>query len=345
MMRSGRRRREDRRGGPAPRPEDPTGGAPSGAAPAGKARGTLFVVGTPIGNMDDLSHRAVETLRRSALIACEDTRVTRALLQRHAITTPVVSCHKFNETARVARILEVLAAGRDVALVSDGGTPAVSDPGAVIVRAVREAGGRAVPIPGPSAVTALWSISGFPAGPFTVVGFLPQRRGERRRTLDGLRSETRPLVFFESPHRILGMLADAAEILGDRVACLGREMTKLHEEYPVASLKTLHATFAAGTIRGEFALVVAGAAPGGATSGAPPDGAGCAPGEAAGNRPEAGLDAAAAEVSRLVTGGTGRGAALRQVARATGLPRRAIYARLVRDRQSARRRDAAGEEE
>jgi 16S rRNA (cytidine1402-2'-O)-methyltransferase len=295
--------------------------------------------------MDDLSPRAVETLRRSALIACEDTRVTRALLQRHAITTSVVSCHKFNEADRVARILDILAGGRDVALVSDGGTPAVSDPGALIVRAVRGAGGRAVPIPGPSA--ALWSVSGFPAGPFTVVGFLPQRRGERRRVLEGLRCEVRPLVFFESPHRILGMLADAAEILGDRAACLGREMTKLHEEYLAASLKALHATFAARTIRGEFALVVAGADPsaGGAGS-APPDGGGGAfPGEPVGDRPGEGLDAAAAEVSRLVAGGVEKGAALRQVARATRLPRRAIYTRLVRDREIARRRDRAAEEE
>jgi 16S rRNA (cytidine1402-2'-O)-methyltransferase len=324
--------RRDRRAG-----RDTHGAGPAPAADVAARRGSLFVVATPIGHLDDLSPRAVDTLRRCGLIACEDTRVTRGLLHRHAISSRVVSCHKHNEHERTARILAALGDGVDVALVSDGGTPGLSDPGAAVVRAARSAGVTITPIPGPSAVTALWSVSGFPSGPFTVIGFLPHRKGERRRMLESLRDEARPLVFFESPHRILDTLVDLHGIFGDRQACLGREMTKIHEEYLSGPLSALSEGLARRALRGEFTLLVAGALVARAPAGFP---GGEARKATAGTVPDAGpvqdaaqiLASAAAQVLRLVAEGTERRAALRRVARSTGVPRRRLYAELVRQR-------------
>ena len=270
------------------------------------------MVATPIGNLDDLSPRAVATLRSCRLVACEDTRVTRVLLDRHAITAQVMSCHRFNESAAARRILEVLADGGDVALVSDGGTPGVSDPGDVAVRAARSAGARVLPIPGPSAAAALWSVSGF-SGAFTVQGFLPSRSGERRRALEALAAETRPFVLYESPHRILAMLDDAVAILGDRDCCLGREMTKVHEEFLAGSLSSVRARLATGAVRGEIAMVVAGR-PAPPERGTPDD-----------------LDAAAGEARRLIAAGVPRAEAVRRAARAAGVPRRSLYQLLLPD--------------
>ena len=300
--------------------------------PAARPEGVLRVVGTPIGNLDDLSPRAVATLRGCALVACEDTRVTRVLLDRHGIQVPVVSCHRFNEHSRSERILQVLAGGSDVALVTDSGTPGVSDPGAAVVRAARAAGLAVSPIPGPSAVAALWSVSGL-EGPFTFMGFLPQRHGERQRALAGLASEPRPLVFYESPHRILAMLDDAAAVLGERRALAGRELTKIHEEVIAGSLQEIRERLAARTIRGEFTLIVApaeadrrrGRTPGGTAAGAGAEEDGAA---------AADLDAAADEVARLIEAGIDRGTALKRVARQRGVPRRALYDHLVRRKQS-----------
>jgi 16S rRNA (cytidine1402-2'-O)-methyltransferase len=272
----------------------------------------LWVVGTPIGNLDDLSERAVATLRRAALVACEDTRVTRAILARHGLDVPLVSCHRFNERVRARRILEVLGSGADVALLSDSGTPGVSDPGAAVVDAARAAGFRVAPVPGPTAAAALWSVSGL-EGPFTFVGFLPQRRGERRRALLALRGEPRALVLYESPHRIALMLHDAAEILGDRPSILGRELTKVHEEVRHGTLVDLAASLREKEPRGEFALVIA-----------PPPAAGVLPAN-----PEHALEAAAADVRARVARGEDRREALRSAARAHGVRRRALYARLV----------------
>jgi len=303
-------------------PGDPVaGGGPPGGGGAG-GRGTLYVVATPIGNLEDLSSRTVATLRACRLVACEDTRVTRAILDRHAIAAPVMSCHKFNEVAAARRILEVLAGGGDVALVSDGGTPGLSDPGAVVVRAARQSGARVVPIPGPSAATALWSVSGF-SGPFTVHGFLPQRGSERRRALRALAAETRPFILFESPHRILDMLEDAVAVLGDRDCCLGREMTKIHEELLAGGLASVRERLAAGVVRGEITLVVAGRPAEGATRGGPHD-----------------LETAGAEARRLMAAGVPRAEAVRRAARAAGVPRRAVYQGLLRD--DGVRADGAG---
>ena len=293
------------------------GDAPPPGAPAG---GVLHVVGTPIGHLEDLSPRAVATLRACALVACEDTRVSRAILERHGIAVPVVSCHRFNEHSRSERILQVLASGENVALVTDSGTPGVSDPGAAVVRATRAAGFAVTPVPGPSAVAALWSVSGL-EGPFTFIGFLPQRHGERQRALATLAGEPRPLVFYESPHRILAMLEDAVATLGDRRAVLGRELTKVHEEVLAGTLAGIRERLAGRTVRGEITLIVEPAA----AAGLPGAGAGVA-----GHEAGADLDAAADEVARLIAEGTDRGTALKRVARHRGVPRKALYDLLVR---------------
>ncbi len=213
---------------------------------------------TPLGNLEDVSPRTAATLRSVALIACEDTRRTSRLLGRLGISASTVSCHRFNEKHRVESILERLDAGDDVALVSDGGTPGVSDPGALLVRAALEAGLEVSPIPGPSAVAVLLSASGLGADRYVFDGFLPHRAGERRRRLRVLRDEERTLVFFETPHRILDTLKDFEEVLGPREIVLGRELTKVHETLlrgsPAELLDKLGAE-----VRGEITLAVAGA--------------------------------------------------------------------------------------
>jgi len=298
--------------------------------------GRLYVVGTPIGNLEDLSFRAIATLRDCRLVACEDTRVTRTILTRHGLATPLVSCHKFNERQRVDRVLEVLAAGGDVALVSDGGTPGLSDPGALLVRAARAAGYVVSPIPGPSAATALISVSGFTSGTFTFIGFLPSRRGERRRALEALRGERRPLLFFESPHRILGTLEDAESVFGDRAACLGREMTKVHEEFLEGPLSVVRSKLSGRRLRGEIAFLVAGAETEdsgerlAAADHVGDTGAGAAPADA--GALASALADAVIEVRGLISAGIERGAALRQVARRRRINRKEIYRQLVRDR-------------
>jgi 16S rRNA (cytidine1402-2'-O)-methyltransferase len=292
-------------------------------APGGRHRpedGILYVVGTPIGNLDDLGARARDVLARCALVACEDTRTTRGLLARIGVRARLVSCHQFNERARLAGLLEVLDRGGSVALVTDSGTPGLSDPGALLVRGARDAGHRVVPVPGPSAVTALLSVSGFPLGAFTFVGFLPPRAGERRRALETLRSSPVPLLFFEAPHRLLAMLHDVIAILGDRQAILGREMTKLHEEFVAGRLGVIRAAFEDREVRGEIALLVAGAD------------------AAAESAPEPPAEPVEAAVARLEAAGLGRKEAMRRVARQRGLSRRDVYRVLL----AGRRRPAGG---
>ena len=191
--------------------------------------GTLFVVATPVGNLGDLSPRALAILRDVTLIACEDTRRTARLLAHFSIDTPMLSCHKFNERSRLSPVLAHLAGGEDVALVSDGGTPVVSDPGLSLVEAVWEQGSSVRPLPGPSAVAALLSVAGLTADRYVFEGFLPHRGGDRRRLLRELKRETRTVVCFEAPHRIHATLTDLASILGRRTVVLGRELTKIHE--------------------------------------------------------------------------------------------------------------------
>jgi 16S rRNA (cytidine1402-2'-O)-methyltransferase len=316
-----------RRGATGPDPAAAKGTERGASEPPVVRRGILHVVGTPLGHLEDLSPRAVATLRACALVACEDTRVTRVLLERHGIDVAIVSCHRFNERSRSERILRTLGEGLDVALTTDAGTPGVSDPGAAVVRAARSAGFAVSPVPGPSAVVALWSVSGL-EGPFTFIGFLPQRGGERRRALATLAAEPRPLVFYESPHRILAMLEDAEAALGDRPALLGRELTKIHEEVADGRLSQIRERLARGQVRGEITLIVAPATD---ASEGRRTGSGSTAGEAGGEADvEARLETAAGEVLRLVESGLDKGTALKRVARDRGVPRRALYDRLVR---------------
>jgi 16S rRNA (cytidine1402-2'-O)-methyltransferase len=220
--------------------------------------GTLFVVATPLGNLDDLSPRALGTLRAVGTIACEDTRRTTRLLARYQVEVPVVSCHCFNEADRLEPILERLRAGEDIALVSDGGTPVVSDPGMLLVRAALAEGLHVSPLPGPSAVATLLSVAGLPADRYVFDGFLPHRAGERRRRLRELADERRTLVIFEAPHRLPESLADIEEVFGPREVVLGREMTKLHETIWTGTAGELAERLRGERVRGEITLAIAG---------------------------------------------------------------------------------------
>jgi 16S rRNA (cytidine1402-2'-O)-methyltransferase len=220
--------------------------------------GILHVVATPIGNLDDLSPRARAVLAAARLIACEDTRRTSKLLARFELEVPMVAVHKFSERERLDAVLDVLDRGGDVALVSDGGTPAVSDPGALLVAAALDAGFRVVPVPGPSAVVALLSASGLPADRFVFDGFLPHRGGERRRRLRELVAETRTVVVYETPHRILAALNDVAEVFGDRTIVLGRELTKVHETILRGAAFDVRTLLGEGEIKGEIVVAIAG---------------------------------------------------------------------------------------
>jgi 16S rRNA (cytidine1402-2'-O)-methyltransferase len=220
--------------------------------------GTLFVIATPLGNLSDISARALETLRSVQRVICEDTRLTARLLGRYGIETPRVSCHRFNERERVEALLGELREGADLALVSDGGTPSVSDPGALLVSAALDAGVRVTPVPGPCAATALLSVGGLPSDRFVFEGFLPHRGGERRRRLRELRDEPRTLVLYEAPHRIRETLEDVEAILGERLVVLGREMTKVHETIIRGSARQILDRMGPGEVRGECTLLVSG---------------------------------------------------------------------------------------
>jgi 16S rRNA (cytidine1402-2'-O)-methyltransferase len=228
------------------------------------APGRLYVVATPIGNLGDLSARARDTLAGAALIAAEDTRHTGTLLKAFGISTPMISLHDHNEAQRTPELIERLRGGASVALVSDAGTPAISDPGFDLVRACAAAGIEVVAVPGPCALVAALSIAALPTDRFCFEGFLPARGAARRTRLSALSAEQRTLVFYESPHRIKETLADCAEHLGPRrVAALAREITKLHESLYRGSLGELaeRAASEPDLSRGEIVLVIAGAAP------------------------------------------------------------------------------------
>lgn len=224
----------------------------------------LYVVATPIGNLGDVSTRAREVLAGVDCVAAEDTRHSGKLLNAFGINTPMVSLHEHNEQDVVPRLLARLQGGEAVALVSDAGTPLISDPGYHLVKAAHAAGIRVVPIPGPSALLAALSAAGLPTDHFVFEGFLPTKTSARRQRLQVLASDARTLVFYESPHRLLDCLQDMVSILGpDRHACLARELTKLHETVLPLSLGELAARVAvdADQQRGESVLVVAGEAP------------------------------------------------------------------------------------
>jgi 16S rRNA (cytidine1402-2'-O)-methyltransferase len=225
---------------------------------AGKAAPGLHIVATPIGNLGDITLRALATLAGADLIACEDTRVTRKLLDRYAIATPLTPYHDHNATAARPRLLQRLAEGAAIALVSDAGTPLVSDPGYKLVRAVQEAGYSVTSLPGPSAPLAALAVAGLPTDQFFFAGFLPPKQTARRARIAELARIPATLVFFETGPRVAATLADLAAGLGLREAALCRELTKLHEEVRRGDLETLARTYAAGgELRGEIVLVIA----------------------------------------------------------------------------------------
>jgi 16S rRNA (cytidine1402-2'-O)-methyltransferase len=219
--------------------------------------GTLYIVATPIGNLEDISFRAVRVLKEVDLIACEDTRYTAKLLTHYGITTPRESCHEFNEESRTPELLEKLREGKNIALVSDSGTPLISDPGYRLVSSCRNQGIPVIPIPGPSAAIAALVGSGLPSDSFFFEGFLPARSSTRRHRLIELANIPATLIFYEAPHRILSCLEDMAAIFGDREAVVAREMTKIHEEFVNGKLTELLSLFQnRPKIQGEIVLIV-----------------------------------------------------------------------------------------
>jgi 16S rRNA (cytidine1402-2'-O)-methyltransferase len=219
--------------------------------------GTLYVVATPIGNLADITYRAVQVLNEVRLIACEDTRHTRKLLQHYGITTRTISYHEHNEQQRTNELLELLKKGDDIALVSDAGTPTVSDPGFRIIQAVAENDLNVVPVPGPSALIAALTVAGLPADEFLFVGFLPAKAMARKNKLRQLAAVEATLIFYEAPHRLAATLKDAAAVLGDRAAVVARELTKLHEQIKRGRLSELAEHYAsAEDPRGEIVLLI-----------------------------------------------------------------------------------------
>jgi 16S rRNA (cytidine1402-2'-O)-methyltransferase len=266
--------------------------------------GSLYVVATPLGNLEDVTLRALRVLREADLVACEDTRRTGNLLRSHGITTPTTSYHEHNERLKADSILEALRQGRDVALVSDAGTPGISDPGYRLVSAARADGIAVLPVPGPSAVVAALSVSGLPTDRFLFVGFLPPKRTARRAALDALAAERPTLVFYESPVRVVSCLEDMIGTLGDRDAFLCREATKLHEEYLRAPLSQICAALASRpTVKGEIVLAVSGCA----------------------EEAPASTEAPEALVARLMADGRSRREAVKEAAKALGIPAREVY--------------------
>ena len=275
--------------------------------------GTLFVVATPIGNLEDVTLRALRILRDVSVIAAEDTRRTLRLLQHYSISTPTTSLHEHNESQKTPSLIRRLQSGESVALVSDAGTPGVSDPGARLVAAAHEAGLRVEPVPGPSAAVAALSASGFGGTGFLFVGFPPARAVARRKWFASLSEETRPWVLYEAPHRIRDTLSDMLATLGDRQVAVARELTKIHEELVVrpisAHLAALHEA------RGEYTVVVG-------PSQTPP-GAGIEPS----------MDDLRAEFERMTKGtDVSRRAAIRELASKYQLPAREVYSRLEKAR-------------
>jgi 16S rRNA (cytidine1402-2'-O)-methyltransferase len=226
-----------------------------------RVAGTLYVVATPIGNLDDITLRALRILGEVDRIACEDTRQTRKLLDRHGISKPLVSYHEHNEQARAEELLHELQAGRNIALVSDAGTPLIADPGYRLVAQARAQGITVSPIPGASALVSALSASGLPTDSFYFGGFLPARKTQRRKTLETMQSYPATLVFYEAPHRIVEALEDIAEMLGPRRVTLGRELTKIHEEFLAGDVAELREALAKRPpLKGEITLMIERAA-------------------------------------------------------------------------------------
>ncbi len=278
-----------------------------------RAPGVLYVVATPIGNLDDASPRALRVLGEVDVIACEDTRHSARLLAAHSIRTPTLSYFEHNEERRTPELIERLSRGDNVAIITDAGTPAISDPGYRLVRAALAHGIRVAAVPGPSAVVAAISIAGLPSDRFTFEGFLPQRASARRRALEALKREPRTMAFFEAARRLEATLAEMAAVFGgEREAAVVREITKTFEESVRGTLAELGERFAAAEARGEIVVVVAGAAP-----------------AAAVDDETGGAEAGAITVEALCAAGVSLKDASAAVARVTGTSRREVYQRAL----------------
>jgi 16S rRNA (cytidine1402-2'-O)-methyltransferase len=275
--------------------------------------GCLYLVATPIGNLEDITLRAIRILKEADLIACEDTRHTQKLLQHYEIRKELVSYHEHNELTRSPELVIELEQGAKIALVSDAGTPGISDPGHRLVTLCLRHHIPVVPIPGPSALVAALAASGLPTEEFSFVGFLPPRSGARRKALDALKSETRTLIFYEAPHRVAEALADASDILGARPAVMAREITKIHEEFLRGSLSELLESARKRAPRGEITLLIGPGNP---------------------QIPQVDSNVSLKErVEQLeAESGIDRKAALKQAARERGLGKREAYKQLLLER-------------
>ncbi len=268
--------------------------------------GTLYLVATPIGNLEDITFRAVRLLKEVDLIACEDTRQTRRLLDHYGVQTPLVSYHEHNEQQRASDLVERICAGASVAVVSDAGMPLLADPGYRVVRAAIAAGIRVEPVPGPSAAIAALSASGLPTDAFRFGGFLPARASQRRRVLEAARSEQTTMIFYEAPHRILQTLADIAGLMPTRPVVVARELTKVHEEFlRGTAAELLRDLQERPAVKGEITLLI------GKQEAAPPD--------------ETPLEQAVAEAMRQ---GLARMEAIKAVARRRSLSKSEVYRKL-----------------
>ena len=281
------------------------------------ASGRLFVVGTPIGNLQDITLRALNTLKASDLIACEDTRRTQKLLNHYDIHTRTVSYHEHNEMTRAPELVLKMEQGSDISLVSDAGTPVVSDPGFRLVHLAIRHKIPVVPIPGPSAMVAALAAAGLPMNEFIFIGFLPAKKSARRKALTSLAGFEKTIVFYEAPHRIADSLRDIQEILGERDAVVAREVTKVHEEFLRGSVREIRDLLKKEPVKGELTVVLGpGAAP--------------EPGEGTGI-------SVLAEVDRLKAGeGLDERSALKVVARTRGISRSEAYRQLQLEKSEAK---------
>lgn len=264
--------------------------------------GKLYIVATPIGNLEDITLRALRILREVDVIAAEDTRHSLKLLNHFAITKPLVSYWSEKEQVKAEEILDKLKSGLSVALISDAGTPGISDPGSVLIKRAIEEKIDIIPIPGPSAHIAALSVSGIPTEEFIFLGFLPSKSGQRQKHLHELKHDTRTLIFYEAPHRLLQALADIQEILGDRRAALAKEISKIHEEVLRGTLSEVLASLRTRMIAGEYVIIVEGF-----------------------HKQEAGLDEALFEVLALIKKGLGRKEAVKIVAETYGISKKGLY--------------------
>jgi len=272
-------------------------------------KGTLYIVATPLGNLEDITLRGIRVLKEASVIACEDTRRTVKLLNRYEIRTPMFIYHDYNKLRAGVGLMRRLKEGESVALVSDAGTPAISDPGYELVREAIAADVPVEVVPGPSALVSALVVSGLPTDHFAFEGFLPNRKEKRKKALQSLAEETRTMIFYESPQRVGAFLAEAAEILGDRKACLVRELTKVHEEILRGTLPELAAEInRRGSVLGEITLVVAGG--------------------------QKTVEMSVEEIVRAAledTSGSSRDMA-REISERTGLSRKEVYAEILRQR-------------